>query len=95
MAVVEHALLRIDPHRHDAFAAAFAAAEHLLATSNGARSVELHRSIDDDGVYLLRVVWDRIEDHLVDFPASDAGRRFASEVGPFFVSEPIVAHFPA
>lgn len=95
MAVIEHALLHIDPDRQDAFSAAFEAAKNLLESARGFRSVELHRSIDRGGVYLLQVGWEQLDDHLVRFPSSSEGKRFASEIGAFFVTDPIVTHFAA
>ncbi|WIX83201.1 antibiotic biosynthesis monooxygenase [Amycolatopsis carbonis] len=91
--VVEQAYLRIAGGRESDFEEAFRAARSLLAQAQGCTSVELFRDAEHRSTYLLRVGWERLEDHLVAFPASDAGKRFAEHVAGFFADEPEVRHF--
>jgi heme-degrading monooxygenase HmoA len=91
--VVEHAYLRIAGGRENEFEEAFRAARPLLVEAQGCTSVELFRDAEHRSTYLLRVGWERLKDHLVTFPASDAGKRFAERVTSFFTDEPEVRHF--
>jgi len=95
MAVVEHAVLTVDDERAAEFERAFATARPDLQAAQGASEVALDRSLDDARRWLLRVRWERIEDHLEGFPASEAGRRFVAAVSPYFAEPPIVVHVPA
>ncbi len=91
--IYEHAHLTVDPERAQNFETAFRAARaHLLAAS-GCREVAVFRSVDRPGTYLLRVGWDRIEDHLEVFPGTPEAQAFADGVAGFFVQEPTVVHF--
>lgn len=92
--IYEHAHLSIDPQESGAFEEAFASVRHELEGAPGCRSVELVRSIDAPQTYLLRVGWDRIEDHLEVFPTTGNARRFAGSVGGYFQGVPLVLHFP-
>ncbi|WP_326568933.1 antibiotic biosynthesis monooxygenase [Amycolatopsis rhabdoformis] len=91
--VVEQAYLRIAGGRESDFEEAFRAARPLLAQARGCTSVELFRDAENPSTYLLRVGWERLEDHLVGFPASDAGKQFAEQVAGFFAGAPEVRHF--
>lgn len=92
-AVYEYATLTIDPERSGDFAAVLPAAERILRSAAGCRSVEFLRAIDRPEVYLLRVGWDSIEDHLERFPASPQAAELAATIGDFFVEAPFVVHF--
>lgn len=92
--IYEHAHLTINPNESDAFETAFASARHHLESAPGCRSVDLLRSIDQPSTYLLKVGWDRIEDHLEVFPTTDNARFFGQSVATYFQDEPLVVHFP-
>jgi heme-degrading monooxygenase HmoA len=76
--IYEHADLRINPGTEDKFLTDFTAVRHLLLEAEGCLSVELLVSVDTPAAYLLRVGWERIEDHTDTFPgtfqASELGR---------------------
>jgi quinol monooxygenase YgiN len=92
--ILEHADLRIDPARAADFEAAIAlGASTIIAASSGFRSYTVQRSQESPGRYLLMVVWDRLEDHMVGFRQSDAFTRWRAIVGPFFLQPPAVEHF--
>lgn len=91
--VHEYALLRVDADDIDAFEASQRAASSILLASPGCRSVEFQRSIDERGVYLMKVGWDRVEDHLDTFASSAAAIELGEVFGRYFSSPPTVAHF--
>ncbi len=91
--IYEHAYLVIDPERIEQFEQAVPGGrEHLLAAP-GCREVSVHRSVDRPGTYLLRVGWDRIEDHLEVFPGTPQARLLADAIAGYFADEPTVVHF--
>lgn len=93
--VVEHAYITVVAGREADFEAAFVKAEPVLAGAAGCRETALFRDVERSGGYLLRVIWDRLEDHLEVFPASPAGREFAAQIAHFFDGVPEVRHFAA
>lgn len=93
--VVEHAYIRVIAGQEADFEEAFAKAEPVLAGAAGCRATALFRDVEQPGGYLLRVTWDRIEDHLEVFPTSTAGQEFAAQIAHFFDGAPDVRHFDA
>jgi|tagenome__1003787_1003787.scaffolds.fasta_scaffold18789752_2 heme-degrading monooxygenase HmoA len=93
--VVENAYLNVIGGREEDFEDAFARGRPILAGAEGCERVELFRDAERPSSYLLRVTWQRLEDHLGAFPGSAAGRRFAELVAGFFAEEPQVRHFAA
>ncbi|MET4538394.1 heme-degrading monooxygenase HmoA [Arthrobacter bambusae] len=91
--IYEHAHLNINIKEADAFEAAFASARHFLESAPGCRSVDLLRSIDQPTTYLLKVGWDRIEDHLDIFPKTENARNFGEAIAGYFQTDPLVVHF--
>ena len=91
----EHAHLTVAATEVSAFEAALPLAREQLLTAPGCREVSIHRSVDQPGTYLLRVGWDRLEDHLEVFPTTPQARHLAAAIGGYFAGEPLVVHFEA
>jgi len=91
--IYEHAYLRVAADDQVAFEQAAPKAREILLSAQGCREVLVSKSVDDSGLYLLRVGWDSIEDHLERFPVSDQGAALGELIGGFFAEEPVVAHF--
>ncbi len=91
--VVEHAYITVVAGREADFEAAYGKAEPVLAGAPGCVATGLFRDVEHAGGYLLRVTWERLEDHLEVFPNSPAGREFAAAVAHFFDGAPEVRHF--
>ncbi len=91
--VVEHAHITVLAGKEADFEAAFIKAEPVLAGAAGCRATALFRDVERPGAYLLRVTWERLEDHLDVFPTSPAGQEFAGHVAHFFDGTPEVRHF--
>lgn len=91
--IVENAYLQIIAGQESEFERAFAKALPILAAAQGCASVQLFRDAERHAAYLLRVAWERLEDHTEAFPASHAGRQFAQHVAGFLDGEPVVRHF--
>lgn len=91
--VVEYALLTIEPDAVDTFEERIPAAREILLSSPGCRSVTFLHSVDRPEVFLMKVGWDRIEDHLEVFAGSELAPRLAGVIGELFAEAPVVAHF--
>ncbi len=74
------------------FEAAVQQAVPLFLRSRGCRSVELHRTIERPGEYLLLVRWDTLDDHMVHFRNAPEFAEWRALAGPFFASPPAVHH---
>ncbi|MBP2217623.1 antibiotic biosynthesis monooxygenase [Arthrobacter sp. CAN_C5] len=72
--VYEHAQLTIRPDGHEEFRATYPAIRENLLAVQGCRSVDLHPSVDQPDIYLLRVGWDSLSDHTEVFPDTEQGR---------------------
>lgn len=94
MAVIEHAVLKVEPTRANDFRCAFDSARADLDAAEGSSNASLRRAVDDERTWLLTVTWERLEDHTEIFPASPGGQRFVARVGPFFAEPPLVFHLP-
>jgi heme-degrading monooxygenase HmoA len=91
--IIEHALLPVRPERAADFEAAFAAARPIIASMPGFRSLSLSRGVESPGSYLLRVEWDRLDDHVVGFRGSPEYQRWKELLHHFYDPFPVVEHF--
>ncbi|MEU1997949.1 antibiotic biosynthesis monooxygenase [Nocardia gamkensis] len=91
--IIEHALLPVRPERAADFEAAFAAARPIIASMPGFRSLSLSRGVESPGSYLLRVEWDRLDDHVVGFRGSPEYQRWKDLLHHFYDPFPVVEHF--
>jgi heme-degrading monooxygenase HmoA len=91
--IIEHALLPVRPERAADFEAAFAAARPIIASMPGFRSLSLSRGVESPGSYLLRVEWDRLDDHVVGFRGSPEYQRWKDLLHHFYDPFPMVEHF--
>jgi len=93
--ITEIAHLTIDPARADAFEAAVASVADVFRRAKGCHGVALEREIEDPARYRLRVDWDSVEAHMVDFRNSPDFQLWRGAAGPFFVTPPEVVHVEA
>lgn len=91
--IYEYAQLRIAEKDQAAFERAAPAARRILLAAEGCRNVQISRSVDEPDLYLLKVGWDSIDDHLETFPQSEQGTALGELIGGLFAEEPTVAHF--
>jgi heme-degrading monooxygenase HmoA len=91
--IYEHADLRINPETEEEFLKDFAAVRHLLLEAEGCLSVELLVSVDTDAAYLLRVGWERIEDHTETFPGTFQANELGRMLMAHCAGPPSVIHY--
>jgi len=90
--IFEHAHVTVAAERQSDFERAFADVKKYLVAANGGKTAELVRSVDTEGLYLMRVGWDSVEQHLA-FGSSPDARTIVDALGGFFVGTPTVVHF--
>ena len=93
--IVEHAEFQLLPGAGAEFVRAVAGVEGELLTAPGCKAMELLQSIDRSDTYLLRVCWERLEDHTEVFASSPRAKLFAEAVAPHCAAPPKVIHYGA
>src|SRR6478672_4723639 len=91
--IYEHADLRINPETETGFLVDFAAVRRLLLEAEGCLSVELLVSVDTPAAYLLRVGWERIEDHTDTFPGTLQANELGRVLMAHCAAPPNVIHY--
>ncbi|MFI5719575.1 antibiotic biosynthesis monooxygenase family protein [Nocardia sp. NPDC051750] len=91
--IIEHAEFRVKSGASDAFEAAFEQVRALLLEADGCLRADLLRSVDVIDTFLLRVEWERLEDHTEVFASTAASRRLAAAIAPHCDGPPRVMHF--
>ena len=68
-------------------------ATKFIARAVGCQSVTVLEQVETPGTYLIRVVWDRIEDHIEGFRNSPDYGLWSAAIRPHLESSPVVVHF--
>lgn len=74
------------------FEAAFAEAAALLRTVQGCRSARLLRCVEQPGRYQIEIGWDRLEDHVDHYPATEQAAKVRARLLPLIESADM-AHY--
>src|SRR3546814_7404474 len=90
--ITEIARIEVTPGSEAAFEAAVAEVAPLLEAAKGCHGFQLQRGIERPSHYLLLVLWDSVEDHIVTFRGSPGFARWRELVGPYFAATPDVEH---
>jgi predicted dinucleotide-binding enzyme/quinol monooxygenase YgiN len=80
---VEYIRYRIPEDSTDAFAEAYRAAVVPLDVSEYCLGYDLSHCAEDPELFMLRIRWTSIDDHLQKFRSSEEFRQFFSHIGPF------------
>lgn len=91
--IYEHAELHVHPGAGPRLEAGFAAARHLVLAAAGCRSAELIPRVDRPDTFLLRIGWERLEDHTEVFSGTPQAKAFAEAIAPHCVAKPRVVHY--
>ncbi|MCK0209717.1 antibiotic biosynthesis monooxygenase [Starkeya koreensis] len=90
--IMEVAELTIQPGTEAEFEAAVAKAAPLFLRARGCHGLSLQKVIETPNIYRLRVVWETVENHMVDFRSSEDFQGWRGLVGGFFAAPPSVTH---
>lgn len=91
--IVEHAEFQVLPGAGTEFVRAVKDIQNLLLSSPGCKSVDMLQSAEEPETYLLRVGWERLEDHIEGFATSANAESFIQAVAPYCAGPPRVLHF--
>ncbi|QSB13242.1 antibiotic biosynthesis monooxygenase [Natronosporangium hydrolyticum] len=91
--VLEVALIEVVPGQEAEFAAAYAKARELVATTPGCRTVRMTQGVESPSRFVLLIEWDSVEAHLQNFRDSDRYPQWRALIGPYFATPPVVEHF--
>lgn len=91
--ILEVAVLSITPSRKSEFEDAYTEARRIISSMPGFKSVQLQRSVETPGRYLLLVGWGSVDDHMLGFRQSPEFQRWRALLGPFYASAPTVEHY--
>ena len=93
MSILEVAQLQIHAGQSGAFEAAFARAQTIIESMQGYISHELHRCLEHDDHFLLRVRWQTLQDHEVGFRQSPQYQEWKALLHHFYDPFPTVLHY--
>jgi heme-degrading monooxygenase HmoA len=83
----------ITPGREDEFEQSLRKGREVVAASPGFVSMEYWRGIERPNVYLLHIVWDSVDAHMVGFRESPAFEQWKALTRPFFDGDASMEHF--
>lgn len=90
--IFEHAQLTLPAGGEPEFLDSYPNVRDNLLAAPGCQSVDLHKSIDRQDVYLLRVGWNNLSDHTDVFPETEQGRNVLAILGTLVESVDMI-HF--
>lgn len=92
--IYEHTQIWVQAGQQQAFeAAARQGLKTVIARSKGYIAHELIHDVHDPCHYLLRIEWQTLENHLVDFRQSPAFPQWRAFISDFFQQPPQTAHY--
>jgi heme-degrading monooxygenase HmoA len=93
--ILEAAVLNVKPGEESAFEAAFGEAKGIISSMPGFIALELQRSVESRGRYLLLVRWTTLEHHTAGFRSSPGYQRWKALLHHFYDPFPTVEHYEA
>ncbi|MFQ1064145.1 antibiotic biosynthesis monooxygenase family protein [Bordetella trematum] len=92
--IYEHTQIWVQAGQQKAFeTAARKGLENVIAKAKGYIAHELIQDVQDSSHYLLRIQWQTLENHLVDFRQSPAFPEWRAFISGFFQQPPQTEHF--
>jgi heme-degrading monooxygenase HmoA len=92
--VLEHLDVRIRPGTAAEFEAAMdRGLRTVIARAEGMRGWEFRKCVETADRYLVEILWDSVEAHLVTYRESPLSPEFRALVAPYFAQAPELQHF--
>ena len=86
--IYEHVEFHVGHETSGHVDASFAATRHLLLASAKCQTAELFQNVNNPGSYLIRLGWEKAEDHPETFPRYVQPTVFAQMMTPYYPSPP-------
>ncbi len=90
--ILEHALLTVDPHKHQEFEADFSEASQIISSMKGYIDHSLNKCLEKNQ-YLILVKWKTLEDHTIGFRQSAEYQEWKKLLHHYYDPFPEVLHF--
>ena len=91
---LEIAEIHIRPGEHEAFEEAIGRAlSTITAKAKGSKGYKLHKGVESPERYVLQILWETVEDHMVTYINTPEREVWRSIVTPFFAQPPKMEHF--
>jgi len=90
--ILEMSRVRILPGKEAEFEKVFFEALDILSTLKGFLGGDLEKSLNQPGLYYMMIKWETVENHTIDFPASEEAARAMPLVLPLFDGMPKADH---
>ena len=65
----------------------------VISKAKGFVDATVHKGIESPERYILRIHWNTLENHTVDFRGGPLFPQWRAIVGPYFAVPPVVEHF--
>ena len=89
---LEIAHLEIKSGEEAEFERNVALAVPYFMAAKGCKGITLHRCVEKPSQYQLNVLWETVDNHMVDFRASEGFQHWRALAGPHFATAPWVEH---
>lgn len=91
--ILETAIIHVIPGKESDFLNALEEAKEVLKSAKGWKSISVARGIERDSSFLLRIEWETLANHTVDFREGPLFAEWRRIIGPFFEKAPDVEHW--
>ena len=91
---LEIAHLEIKSGEEAEFERNVALAVPYFMAAKGCKGISLHRCVEKPSHYQLNVIWETVDNHMVDFRASEGFQKWRALAGPHCATAPGVEHTP-
>jgi len=92
--ILELVDIRIHPGQEAAFDAAIGRALRTVTSrAPGVHGWQVHRCVETPQRYVMQVLWESVEAHMVGYRQSPLSPEFRAIVEPFFAQPPLMQHF--
>lgn len=92
--ILEHVDIRIQSGRQAEFEAAMERGlRTVMSRAQGMRSYQLHKCMETPERYLMQILWNSLEDHMVTYRQGPLSPEFRAIVEPYFAQPPAMQHF--
>ena len=92
---IEYIRYRIPPDDRSGFLAAYREAAEILRGAPQCLGYELSSCVEEEGVYILRILWSSVSEHIEGFRKSPAFGGFLRAVRPFIDRIEEMRHYEA
>jgi heme-degrading monooxygenase HmoA len=69
------------------------ALQNITAKAKGVKGYSLHKGVESPERYVLTVLWETVEDHMVTYMQTPEREVLRSSLAPFFAKPPHMQHF--